>query len=175
MHMRPLVPQDRAGIQLLIKDAFSGHPWYQDHSQDELDKLWLATIAEPGFSGIVTSDDGGAIIGASWWHLPPVSSIHGKTLLSFIQQQRGNKTLIWEDAVLVRRRSQKMGIGFALRNAFIASVKKTYGQVLILTRMRSDNIPSLRLAKRLGFNKTGARFIESQGPHIFQEYWYLLF
>ena len=52
MILRALELADKVAVQLLIKDAFSGFPWYLDYSQNELDNLWQSAIAKPGFSGL---------------------------------------------------------------------------------------------------------------------------
>jgi hypothetical protein len=45
-------------------------------------------------------------------------------------------------------------------------------KTLILTRMRNDNLPILKIADRLGFQRTGIK-IPSRQPGTFHEYWYL--
>jgi hypothetical protein len=171
---RPLITGDKIGIQLLIRDAFSGYPWYQDYLQDDLDNLWKVATARPGFKGIVALDENNTITGASWWYLPTDTSIRGETLSKFIRHTKGDRVLVWEDAILVLRKSQGLGVGSVLRNMFIVSVKNTHKQALIISRIRDDNVPSILLAERIGFKRTGAKFKESKHPHVSQEYWYLL-
>lgn len=173
MFIRDLILTDKPAIQTLIKDSFSGFPWYMDYSQTELDDLWQSDSSAPGFSGIVAVNDN-VIIGASWWHFPSLDKISGNSLISFVQETRSDRTLVWEDAILVSREYQKQGVGMLLRRAFIEKIRELSNRAMVLSRMRSDNVPSLLLAERLGFKKTGARSKERNSPVLFQEYWYLL-
>lgn len=174
MLLRALVLTDKSAIQFLIKDAFSGFPWYLDYSQSELDNQWQSVSTELGFAGLVATNDEGTIVGASWWHLPSPDTIRGNKLASFILNTRADRVLIWEDAILVRQMYQRQRIGETLRRAFIDEVRNISDHALILSRMRSDNVPSLLLAEKIGFIRTGARSKEKDDPPIFQEYWYLL-
>ncbi len=174
MKIRDLELTDKSAVQFVIKDAFSGFPWYLDHPQPELEDIWRGAIAKPGFTGLVATNDEGVIVGVSWWYLPPPDSIHGNKLSRFILSTRVDRVLVWEDAILVCQKYQRQGIGTALRRAFVERTRKIFNRVIILSRMRSDNIPSLLLAERLGFNRTGARSKEGDNPPVFQEFWYLL-
>lgn len=174
MFLRALTLKDKFAIQSLTKDAFGGFPWYLDYSQTELDDQWQSATTKPGFTGLVAVNNENIIVGASWWHFPSPDSIHGDRLATFILNNRADRMLVWEDAILVYQKYQQQGIGLALRRAFINEVRNISNRVIILSRMRSDNIPSLLLAEKLGFSRTGARSKEKDNPPIFQEYWYLL-
>lgn len=174
MFIRALAFADKVAVQSVIRDAFSGFPWYMDHSDLELDDLWQFSTAEPGFSGLVAVSNDGDIVGVSWWHFPSLDSIRGNRLAKFISDIRDDRTLVWEDAILVRQKYQNQGIGAMLRKAFIEEVRKSSSRTMILSRMRSDNVPTLLLAQRLGFMPTGARSKEGSEPPLFQEFWYLL-
>ena len=174
MFIRTLVLADKAVVQSVIKDAFGGFPWYMDHSDSELDDLWQSSTAEPCFSGLIAVNNDGDIAGVSWWHFPSLDSIRGNRLARFVSDTREDRTLVWEDAILVRQKYQNQGIGAMLRKAFIEEVSKSSNRTMILSRMRSDNVPTLLLAQRIGFRPTGARSKEGNQSPLFQEFWYLL-
>jgi len=174
MFIRTLVLEDKAVVLAVVRDAFAGFPWRLSYLDSELDDLWQLSVAEPGFSGLVAVNDNGDIVGVSWWHLPLPNTIHGKKLAQFISDMRDGRTLVWEDAILVRQQYQNRGIGALLRKAFIEEVRKSSDRAMILSRMRSDNVSTLLLAQRLGFRPTGARSKEGAESSLSQEFWYLL-
>ena len=174
MLLRSLALTDEYATCALIKDAFSGFPWYVEYSWIELNDIWKSAVIELGFAGLVAINDVGIVIGASWWHLPLPDSTRGDALAKFILNTRADRVLVWEDSILVCQKYQRQGIGEMLRRAFVKSVQRTFGQAIIISRMRSDNTPSLLLAEKLGFRRTGARSKEKNDPSIFQEYWHLL-
>ncbi len=79
---------------------------------------------------------------------------------------------MWERELIVDPIYQRQGIATALRERFLKKVLGMSVPVLILTRMREDNIPVLRIATKLGFSRTFILVQSSQRKDVFHEYYY---
>lgn len=176
MQIRSLALTDRVPIQSLIKSAFSGFPWFEDLSNLELTKRWEFYTSRPGFKGLVVPASSTVkIAGGHWWDAPSISELateRGSELAALaLQEVETGRQLIWERDLVVHREFQGNGIARKLREAFLENIQAANEKILVLTRMRSDNVPTIVLAERLNFKRTGVRLRSSSGPDIFHEYW----
>lgn len=140
------------------------------------------------------------VVGAIWWDVITLENLEkerGKQLAEFArktlrtideeehQKSRGQWSVypfpIWERDLIVRPSHQNQGIGKNLRASFLAKSitllmgESTFGRcnsLLILTRMRDDNLPTLKIAEKLEFQRTEIRAPSSQKLDTFHEYWF---
>lgn len=136
----------------MYKEAFSGFPWYEELTQMEVERRITTHMAKRGFDGRIAANE--EPVGASWWDTPTLEELsieRGPATASFAREFNYD-LLVWERELLVRPRYQGKGYSMALRQAFIHALPKS--RILILTRMRDDNVGTLRTAFRLGFQAT---------------------
>lgn len=173
--IRNLKDGDEIVIQKIYQMAFSGFPWHEDLSSEEVERRWNIQKRKRGFGGLV-AEENGEVVGAIWWDLPSLEELRaerGDALAEFTVKIQRGKLLIWEREVIVSPQYQGKKIGFQLRVAFIEKISQTTKKALILTRMRDDNIPIIGIAEKLGFLRTGIKVSSSQKSNTFHEYWYL--
>jgi GNAT superfamily N-acetyltransferase len=166
-------------VQLIIavyKAAFAGFPWFEDLSISAVQLRWESYVSKAGFECFVfkTND---SLAGAIWWDLPSINHLRqerGDELANFYRDKFASRSLIWERDLIVSPSFQGQGIATQLRRYFIAYIESIHRSVVILTRMRNDNIGTIKIAEKLDFKRSGIRIPSSANPGIFHEYWYRL-
>ena len=176
MNIRKFVEKDALSVQVIYRLAFASFPWYEDLSNEEIEKRWKTQQAKIGFECLI-ADALNKVVGAIWWDKPTLDELRserGKFIIQFVKQKiRMGDLLVWERELIVSPAYQGHGIGSQLRAAFIELVlNRCERMVLILTRMRDDNLSVIRIAEKFGFKRTGYRTPSSQKSGVFHEYWY---
>lgn len=176
MNIRKFAEKDTLSVQVIYRLAFASFPWYEDLSNEEIEKRWKIQQAKPGFECLI-ADEHNEIVGAIWWDKPTIDELcfeRGEPITQFAKQKkRMGNLLIWVRESIVSPIHQGRGVGSQLRVAFLESVlNRCEKGVLILTRMRDDNLPIIKIAKKSGFLRTGIRTPSSQKSGVFHEYWY---
>ena len=178
MNIRKFVEKDTLSVQVIYRLAFASFPWYEDLSNEEIEKRWKTQQAKPGFECLI-ADELDEIVGAIWWDKPTLDELcfeRGELITQFAKQKiRMGDLLIWERELIVSPAHQGRGIGSQLRVAFVELVlNRCKKGVLILTRMRDDNLPVIRIAEKSDFQRTGIRTPSNQKSWVSHEYWYFL-
>lgn len=179
MRIIPLIAEERQEVvQELVGDAFSGFPWYETLDEAELNRRWFSFVGRPGFTGLIalSDDDGDEVMGGIWWDdTSPILLAHerGVELADFTVQHLVHQglSLVWERDLAVFRRYQGQGVGRRLRSVFLEEMVRQ-GTTGVLTRMREDNEPVLKLARDLGFHPTGIFVPCSVKADTCHQYWY---
>lgn len=177
MELRPLLPRHHeVTVKGLIRDAFSGFPWYETLDDVELERRWRSYVSRPGFTGLLACEEGHSAVGACWWDETSADSIRlerGDELADFAIGRLPDKGrhIIWERDILVRVSDQRKGYGRQLRTGFLDRIT-TDGAMAVLTRMRDDNLPTLKLAESLGFEPTGISEPCPVKPGARHQFWY---
>lgn len=177
MDIRPFCDKDLFQILEVYRKAFGGFPWYEELSSQEILGRWNFQSTRPGFTCFIADLDG-KIVGGIWWDRPTKESLldeRGELLVSFIKGSHSDKDLVWERELLVDPLHSRKGIATRLRMHFVEDVKRTLPcEQIVLTRMRDDNIPILRIADKIGYQRTGIKMPCSIKPEVQHEYWFLL-
>lgn len=137
----------------MYTEAFSGHPWNENLPRTEVENRVRTHMSLRGFQGLVGYLEHQSV-GASWWNTPTLKELEvekGAAIAEFASSRRSDY-LVYERELLVRPSHQGRGYSLLLRKAFLANLPK--GRALVLTRMRDDNIGTLKTAKALGFSVT---------------------
>lgn len=175
VNVRDCIEGDERAVRRIYQGAFAGFPWYETLSRKEVYRRWKNYRRKRGSRAIV-AERGGEIIGALLWDTPTLDELRverGERLARFAEAHLGRKTpLIWEREVFVSPDAQKHGVGTKLRRSFLDELRET-ATVLVLTRMRNDNLPIIHIARMFGFSRTGIKVPSSQVPETFHEYWFL--
>lgn len=172
MQMRDLAYPDFEKLIVLYQDAFSGFPWFENLSEAAVRARLEKIFSFPGFRGIVLEKDG-QIIGAELWDelsLERLGKERGSELADWAKNNLWN-VLLWERELMVAQEHQCNGYSKLLRGQFLVEVSKLYGESLVLTRLREDNIGTIKCALHYGYSKTGVWSPASQAP-LKHEYWY---
>lgn len=166
-------------VALVYQQAFAGFPWFEDLSDAEVRKRLTDSKNKNGFQAFIAEGTNGEVAGALWYDTPApeqLSAEKGQNLADFakiICQENNLEHLIWEREVLVDPQFQKQGIATRLRTTFLSYLTEAFPDgALMLTRMRDDNIGIIKIAEKLGYERTGIRVPSSQTPGIFHEYWH---
>jgi len=163
----------------MYREAFAGFPWFEDLSTEEVAKRLSSSVTKDGFESFVAENEREEIIGALWFDTPSFEQLQterGEKLAGFvgnIYETTGRCELVWERELMVRPDYQRQRIATRLRMAFLTYLSGKYPNgVLVLTRMRDDNLGTLKIAQELGYRRTGIRMPSSQNPNIYHEFWY---
>ena len=166
-------------IANVYQEAFAGFPWYEDLSFEEILRRISSNMGNPGFESFLAENTEGEIIGGLWFDQPSIRQLEeerGKSLTEFTGsfcEANGIQSVIWERELIIRPDNQRQGIATRLRLTFLAYLAEKFPEgALVLTRMRDDNIGTITIAEKLGYQRTGIRIPSSQKPNIFHEYWY---
>ncbi|MBI5530306.1 MAG: GNAT family N-acetyltransferase [Candidatus Doudnabacteria bacterium] len=174
-----------AAITASYQAAFSGFPWnsqvtaeeakiqFEKHKRKNGFKCLYAMTIIPTASNNIFSVSEHELLGALWWDCPTENQLleeRGEKLVKFARQ-KANTLLIWEREIFVRPEYHGNGIGKMLRKSFLEKLPIIYGSFLVLTRMRDDNIPVIKIAEEFGYERTGIK-ISSSKPGIDHEYWF---
>jgi len=166
-------------VSKMYKEAFAGFPWFENLSTEEVNKRLNSNLEKRGFEAFIAENEKGEIIGGLWFDSPTLEQLlteRGEKLANFVKnfwKTKGLCDLIWERELMVRPDFQKQKIATRLRITFLTYLSEKYPNgVLVLTRMRDDNIGTLKIAERLGYQRTGIRTPSSQNPNLYHEFWY---
>jgi len=177
--IRKLSQEDLSRVEVIYRRAFAGFPWFETLTHDEVMKRLVPLFAKPGFTGLLGVEE--ASIGpfgmAVHWHdFTTVSNIQaerGTELAQWIMDRfPRDQFLIWERELIVDPLYQRMGHATALRRAFLEQLKSYQTPCLVLTRIREDNIGSIKSAEAIGMKDTGVTVPASQKP-LLHHYWSL--
>lgn len=178
----PNTPRFKEKVDQILKmyqEAFAGFPWFEDLSTEEVAKRLSSSITKDGFESFVAENESEEIIGALWFDTPSFEQLQterGEKLAGFVRniyETTGHCELVWERELMVRPDYQRQRIATRLRMTFLTYLSGKYPNgVLVLTRMRDDNIGTLKIAQELGYRRTGIRMPSSQDPNIYHEFWY---
>jgi len=172
MQIRLYRAGDELGIWTVFRLAFAGPPWFESYTLEQVRSLWAEHKVNPGFCCLV-ADDGGRIIGATWWDSPSfeqLSQERGKELVEFAVQYKP-RTLVWIRETVVDPACQGQDIGTSMKTEGLRLMNQLALPVLVLTRLRCDNHAIQAINAALGFNRTGL-IVDSQSfPGIHHEYW----
>lgn len=165
---------DRSAIETIYRDAFAGSPWFKTLSEDIVQAQWEKDSSRLGFMCLVGAWERG-VVAALWWDTLSLSALQDERGGELVQlasslAQSGDK-IIWEREVMVAPAAQGRGIATQMRLEFLKCLKRQYPRALILTRMRDDNFGIVRVAQKLGFQRTGIRIPSNQQPGVMHEYW----
>ena len=187
--IRPFEKEDAGSIRFAYKQAFAGAPWFESLTDEQVFERWQKSFQHFGFAALVALERD--IVVGSHWHettyLAEVAKQWGDELaqfaLSFLNRQptcpaelmsaHPNGDIVWERHLSVAPAWQGKGIGSLLRSAFLERLAQEPGNFLVLTRMRADNVASIRTAKKIGFVRTGVVMPSRSAPKTQHEFWYL--
>ena len=166
-------------VSKMYKEAFAGFPWFEDLSAEEVSKRLDSNMTKGGFESFIAEDENGEIIGGLWFDSPTLEQLQaerGEKLADFTRklcEASSTNDLIWERELMVRPDCQRQKIATRLRMAFLTYLSGKYPNgVFVLTRMRDDNIGTLKIAQRLGYQRTGIKMPSSKNPNVYHEFWY---
>jgi len=165
-------------LEGIIINAFAGFPWFETLSEEEARSRLNAQQIRPGSQIILARNNEGLIVATEWLDTPNLDQLEkerGTPLRQFaedIMDPLGITNLIWERELLVDSTYQRQGIGTLLRSFVMQSLDELPGRALVLTRMRDDNLGTIKIAEKLGFKRTGITKPSSQTPNFNHEYWY---
>lgn len=191
MQIRQLKVEDLPEVRRIYQAAFAGFPWFESLKDADLDQRVVEkdfqppkikgesgreySVPYPRYQGLVAIQDS-VVAGAVWWEIIGIDELRaerGEELANFAQRfPREYLRYVWEREVIVSPSHQGRGIGLALRQEAIKVIETDYRPVIILTRMRDDNVPIIRIAERCGFLRTKIKVSSSQVPGLNHEYWY---
>ena len=173
MEIRSYTNNDIVGIEIMYRRAFSGFPWYEDLSIKEVERRWNVQSSKKGFKCLV-AEISGQVVGATWWNKITIEELNnerGDLLGNFASKFVGYE-FIWLRETCVTPEFQNFGVGTLLTQNIFKNLNNNDKSVLILTRMREDNLPIISINKKLGFEPTDIRMPSSQIEGIFHEYWF---
>ncbi len=174
MNTRGYVVGDDIVIGGIIRRAFAGFPWYEQLTEIEVRQRWQKIVSRRGFDCLVAAI-GGKVVGFSCWDTPTIEELASergpKLAKRFQDTVLSGYLLVWERELVVDPDFQRQGIGMKLRQEFLTKMDHEKLSVLVLTRMREDNLPTIKIAERLGFQRTGILIPSSQKPGVCHEYW----
>lgn len=181
--IRKFRDDDSKDVQVIYRTAFGGQPWYETLSEEEIVRRWGTCRAKLGFDCLV-AEEKGEIIGATWWDTPTIDELRqerGNILAAFAHDPRSAprwacppKTIVWIRETVVVPDAQRCGVARTLKTHVLNMLSYLPKPVLVLTRMRDDNVAIIRTNAHLGFLRTGIRVPSSQRRDIAHEYWHLL-
>ncbi|MBI2356093.1 MAG: GNAT family N-acetyltransferase [Candidatus Doudnabacteria bacterium] len=169
MKIRDLTAADLIGVRQIYREAFAGFPWFETVTDAEIDSRFNSVM-----SGLVAVQDN-SVVGATWWEVITIEKLRqerGEELVRFANTFREEHLkYVWVRETIVLPSHQGQGIGLMLKQDSIKRLHEVYKPVMILTRMRDDNLPIIRIAERCGFARTGIKVPDSQ-VLVNHEYWY---
>lgn len=171
--MRRIVGADLGDLCRLYADALSGPPWNNPVSLEAALEIVDAHMSLPGFDGLIYRSEND-VIGASWWDKPTIEDVYrerGEELAAVLAGALKGRLLVWERELLVAPSHQGRGHGTTIRSEFLRVLAQSERSTLVATRMREDNLPTIRVAQKLRFRRTGIRVPSNSNPGLYHEYW----
>lgn len=171
--IREFLEKDVLSIQTIYREAFKGFPWFENLTDEEVQIRWQRQSTKKCFSCVVAEVDE-RLVGATWWDtISPEQLLveRGIRLADFVGNFYGFD-LVWLRETCVRPKYQGQGIAQALKLAVIGKLAILNKPILLLTRMREDNLPIISINRKLGFKRTGIKVPSSQIAGVYHEYWY---
>lgn len=157
MRIRTYVPDDLGAVQMLYIDAFAGFPWFENLTHEEIEQRMASDLSKDTFTCLVGEVDE-EIVATSWGiclDLDELALERGQDLCDAIAEHAYQRRLFWERELIVHPKVQGQGLGGKIRTRFLDHVAELFAPALLLTRMRDDNVGTLKIAMRLGFEPTG--------------------
>ncbi len=177
METREFRDMDELAVRKIYREAFAGFPWFENLAESEIKRRWEKIKAAQGF-GCLVAIEADQVIGLICWDTPSIDDLSRERGLSLAKFAESNvpegALLVWERELAVTPKHQRKGAGTRLRIAFLINTAKKDKPVFILSRMRDDNLPTIKIAEELGYTRTGIKMPSSQKPGVFHEYWYIL-
>lgn len=173
MKIRDFLENDVDKIQAIYQQAFTGWPWYEYLSAQEVGRRWEIQRVKFGF-GCLVAEISKQIVGATWWDIISPEQLlieRGVELADFVNKLPGHD-LVWLRETCVNPEFQSRGIASLLKKEAMARLESFNKSTLLLTRMREDNVVIISINTNLGFNRTGIKVPSSQVTGVFHEYWY---
>ena len=173
MVIRNFQPSDVPRQLAIYQAAFAGYPWFENLSDDTVQKRWQSDSAQPGFKCLVAIIDD-IVVGAVWWNELTKSNLlleRGQAIVDFVTEKYPDRPLIWERETMTDPAYQGRGIASALRVELLSQISRNGQPLMILTRMRDDNFAIIKIAQKVGFSRTGIRLPSSASKDIYHEYW----
>lgn len=171
--------KNRDQIETAYQNAFSGHPWYENLSVQEVRKRLDKDQSRSGFNAFIAENTDGCVLGGLWYDTPTIDELRitrGESLADFatnIFKEEAIQSFVWERELIVDPQFQRQHIATDLRENFLDHLKDRYPQgVLILTRMKEDNLATIKIAQNLGYSPTGIKIESSTFPGQYHQYWY---
>lgn len=159
--------------------AFQGAPWLETLSIEEVLDRIKAHSLKPGFRALIKKSPTGNIVGSLWYDTPRLEDLRrerGEELASAVEKLQTDlniSDLVFTRETIVHPSVQGGGIGSGLRQRFLEDLAYSYFEgVLVLTRMRDDNHPIIKIAENMNYIRTGVRVESTQASGTFHEYWY---
>ena len=159
----------------IYRECFTGFPWFNKPSYDDAFSRLDRQLRRTDCICLVAKVDK-KIIGASWCD---------EILLVELEQERGgveassiirvnfsDMRLIWLRATIVSPAYQGQGLTKKIKIHLHDQIKLKYTKPLIVTRMRSDNIPIIKINTELGYKKLGVATRSKLDALAMDEYWY---
>lgn len=169
--IREFRKEDLGELKRIYRESFRGFPWHEELSDEEVERRISRQFSLPGFQCLVACVDD-RLVGGIWWDEMTqvrLETERGGVLAQWVSDHwtSGGK-LIWARELVVDPNSQNQGIGTELRKGLLAALPKGS---LVLTRYREDNLPTIKIARKLGYDNTGVGQAASEKPwhHYF---WY---
>lgn len=160
--------------------AFAGFPWFFDTPDEEVSRHISEIINKKGFEAFLAQTEEKTIIGVLTYDKPSLVDIKqewGEKLVKFstsLLLENSINEMIWEREIFVAPEYQNEKIGNNLRQSFLDYLQVHYPHgVLLLTRMREDNVKIIHIAKKFGYQQTRIKTLSTK-EGIKQEYWYKL-
>lgn len=173
MNIREYRAEDSGGVQEVYQRAFAGLPWYEQLSDEEVARRWLACSTRRGFFCLV-AEAVGQVIGFTCFDtptLPELEQERGEALAKFTSAS-GQERVVWIRETCVTPEFQGKSLARVLKEAAWSKLCDDKKSAIVLTRMRDDNTRIIHLNETLGFRRTGIRLPDGLIPSVFQEYWY---
>lgn len=172
--IRSYSPEDVANIKKLCQRAFLGFPWFEVMTDEYIEKRWVSVVQNKKFCCLVAEIDN-FIVGISWFYeITDVQlSLKGSDLERFVETKYSGLTKVWIDATIVDPNFQGRRIATTLKMKSLEFVRSNYSEVLLLTRMRDDNIGIIRINEKFGYSRTGVK-VPAGKENLSHEFWYIL-
>jgi len=166
-------------ILAVYREAFSGAPWFLSISPVTAYSRISNHINRNEFTAFIAREENGEIVGVVWFYSPTPEELEtdeGPDLKEFAERiLRENKIrkIVWEREIHVRPKYQGQHIATKLRKMMLSFLASKYPEgVLLFTRMREDNAAVIKVAEKVGFQRTGIRVSSTSKLNVQHEYWY---
>lgn len=167
MPIRPMEAGDFQRICHVYKAAFTGPPLCETLTDEEVQRILASALKLAGFSCRVLIEDN-QLVGAQWQAIVSMDSIllkRGPELVNWIKEQGWDKfLLVWEQELFVHPDYQRRGFGLQLRESLVDALREYDMNLVVFTRLREDNIGTIKSAERIGMVNTGVSVAARRKP-----------